>query len=282
MPDFWTHHYAAMEIKNLIPDQYLWPEAMDALYFLGAQGPDFLFYIGRFNPWYTKIYRKTGDEVHSERIDQLFQSLFDICCSLKSDAARAYFFGFISHYALDVFCHPLIDRLGDATDGHKRVEMDLETLMIQSKWQIPARDLPLSDYDCTDDLLREGFTPYWNHLIPEIYHIDVNEVPLLMGRRDMLRIQSLVSREVIGTLPFYKTLGKLLHYDLSLLMFSKVPVDKLSKEREFSTFLTLYHQALIFATDCIVDIADALEKKTLPAAMRIKYFEKNFSGEAYT
>jgi len=281
MPDFWTHHYAALEIKKQLPRRLLWPDAMDALYFLGAQGPDFLFYIGRFNPWYTKVYRKTGNEVHTERIEELFRSLFQICASLDSDAARAYLFGFISHYMLDVYCHPIIDRLGDATDGHKRVEMDFETLMLYTKWQIPARDLPLSAYACTDSSLKEGFTPYWNRLIPELYGTEVDDVPLLMGRRDMLRIQTLVSREVIGTIPFYKILGKALHYDLSLLMFSKVPVDKLSEVREFSTFLTHYHQAISVAAICIDDIAVALETKTLPDSLVKQYFDKNFSGEAY-
>jgi Zinc dependent phospholipase C len=281
MPDFWTHHYAALEIKKQLPSRLLWPDHLDALYFLGAQGPDFLFYIGRFNPWYTKVYRKTGNEVHAVEIEQLFQSLFNTCAKLESDAARAYLFGFISHYMLDVYCHPIIDRLGDATDGHKRVEMDYETLMLHTKWQIPAKELPLSSYACSNSLLKEGFTPYWNVLIPELYGTDVNDVPLLMGRREMLRIQSLVSREVIGTTPFYKLLGKALHYDLSLLMFSKVPVDKLSREREFSTFLAHYHQAITVAVTCIDDITSALETKTLPDTLVKKYFDKNFSGEAY-
>jgi len=51
--------------------------------------------------------------------------------------------------------------------------------------------------------------------------------------------------------------------------------------REFSTFLTHYHQAISVAAICIDDIAVALETKTLPDSLVKQYFDKNFSGEAY-
>lgn len=121
MPDVWTHYFQAKQVRY---EQRLVIRHSD-LFYLGAQGPDILFYQA-FEPWKKD---KPGSELahrlHQWDTERLLAFVLERRRQAGPELAD-YLSGFLSHYALDATLHPLIHR--EAADGpeHKRLEMALD------------------------------------------------------------------------------------------------------------------------------------------------------------
>lgn len=150
MPDIWTHYFFA---KQVMYEQRLTINHPD-WYYLGAQGPDFLFYQG-FQPW--KKSDKPGTDVaqmfHQVETDRLLQFVIDRRKTATGEL-KDYLTGFLSHYALDATVHPMIHR--DATDGkqHKQLEMALDMKLYTER-----RGRPISEASVTRVMARERKLP---------------------------------------------------------------------------------------------------------------------------
>ena len=72
----------------------------DNIYAFGAQGPDFFYYIGKFNPLTKHRYSEVGNQVHELATKALFREMLNFMTSKPSEALMAYISGFISHYII--------------------------------------------------------------------------------------------------------------------------------------------------------------------------------------
>lgn len=104
-------------------------------YNLGAQGPDVLFYH-RIFPWTaTSALKKFGHKVHTKNINAFFTRGFDHIEALDNQDLKAllssYFYGFLTHYAIDTQTHPYIFYYSGHKGGynHKYYECLLDSVM---------------------------------------------------------------------------------------------------------------------------------------------------------
>lgn len=150
MPDIWTHYFFA---KQVMYEQRLKITHPD-WYYLGAQGPDFLFYQG-FQPW--KKTAKPGTNLaklfHQKKTKRVLE--FVLTRRSKADPVLSdYLSGFLCHYALDASVHPMIHR--DASDGkeHKQLEMALDMRLYSER-----RNRPISEASVTRVMARSRKLP---------------------------------------------------------------------------------------------------------------------------
>lgn len=162
MPDFWTHIIAGQEMIEKSDDKELSKliDKNQKIFNFGCQGPDFFFYSD-FWPWIReKKGTELGDRLHHEKTGEL---ILESVCYLKKIKEESldreykklltYFFGFISHYVLDFSTHPFIFQKAGEGNPHKRMEMELDIIVMREKWgQDPVSISPLKAFDLGDDL----------------------------------------------------------------------------------------------------------------------------------
>ena len=122
------------------------------LVFIGAQGPD---------PMYYNVSKKDGkesryyaDRMHDTNTRLLFKNMVSYVKSHLTDETYSFLIGFICHYALDVSIHPYVyHNVGvyqkDKPDTyqyrglHLKFERSIDAVMIQKDFGIPSRKFKL-------------------------------------------------------------------------------------------------------------------------------------------
>lgn len=204
MPDILTHLVGGDEAIKLIKPHYSKTlSANRAFYNLGAQGPDIFFYHHIF-PWQkSSLIDTIGTRLHQEKtlnfilsgaqmIKQNFTGdAFEFFSkqSLQSDAHKrfAYLAGFISHYALDIHCHPFIFYFSGHEGGynHKYFECIIDTLINdiyhgkKKKLHKTAKAITLASYD---NLLISNML---NYMIFKTYKEDIAIKDIQQTIKDM-------------------------------------------------------------------------------------------------
>jgi hypothetical protein len=136
MADIYTHILASDSVLHtLTASLKKTMENHKNIFYLGAQGPDIFFYH-RIFPWYKKSKLKgIGDTIHSENINDFFVKGLDQIGSMPSSDKKtliiSYFFGFMTHYAVDIHTHPFIFYHSGHEGGynHKYYEVFIDTCM---------------------------------------------------------------------------------------------------------------------------------------------------------
>lgn len=95
--------------------------ANPALFEIGLQGPDILFF---YHPLNHHPVNRIGHELHEQ---SALSFLTRPVCQNADDLGLAYLLGFICHYTLDSECHTLVEYFIEKTGkGHSDIETDLE------------------------------------------------------------------------------------------------------------------------------------------------------------
>ena len=91
---------------------------------LGCQGPDFWF-CHRFFPWQRgKKEVEFGEFLHTTPPDTLLGYMQEIVENAHDPVLRAYFCGFLCHYALDRTCHPYVNALAEQLNQTNSGQME--------------------------------------------------------------------------------------------------------------------------------------------------------------
>jgi hypothetical protein len=284
LPDFWSHHFAALKAdenrKIFMPSRLIWSEAFDNLYTFGAQGPDFFYYIGKFNPLSKHHYGEVGNQIHELGTQDLFRDMLNFMMGKPSEALMAYIAGFISHYILDVHCHPLICMLGPDSASHKRVELDLEAFCLHDYWGYDKQRLDVGTIKCTTSQLQNGFVNLWQYLLSKNYDVAIDDNALMNGHYSMLRLQKMIVNDTIGKLPFKDFLSKSFHYDLTALRYPDVDNLSLKVQRDYEAFISHYTLGIDETTKALIALDEVLIG-TVTVEQYIETFIKfDFLGEA--
>lgn len=157
MADFVSHHLFGERALRVFPApvQQL-VQRHPASFRWGCQGPDPLFYrkVLRGSPWH-----KLGNRMHSEQTDPLFAALARGVHDLTGEAqqaAAAYFYGFLCHYALDSEIHPYVycrqeqiraaDAKLSASAVHCQIESDIDYLLYERVCQAPVTEFDPAEH----------------------------------------------------------------------------------------------------------------------------------------
>jgi len=209
LPDILTHVYCADFARKNFENTTVMRQIIDRhipAFYLGSQGPDFLFYF-RVWPWKKDMgVPKLADFVHKTKTSEFLGTAIDTLkeVDLASDDGQmilAYWMGFICHYALDSTAHPYIyyhsginkdetSKLNGDKHNHKYLENIIDTLLIQKYDHVV--DLPRSQYACLPnkasalmpvfDHVSMVFEKVYEHpLPPRVIHESVVDMKKLAG-----------------------------------------------------------------------------------------------------
>ncbi|WP_274652620.1 hypothetical protein [Paenibacillus humicola] len=136
MPNVWAHIIYGQKVLESIGEQTMIAASEDRkLFFLGCQGPDFLFYH-RFLPWQkNKTMTLLGGEMHSKQCGPVLMDLLDAAAGRPAaaqapDPAVLYTLGFVLHHLLDRKLHPYIfSKAGFRKWDHQRLEIMMDTII---------------------------------------------------------------------------------------------------------------------------------------------------------
>ena len=277
MPDFWSHHYAALEVLNSTKHP-ITARINDAqsLYLFGAQGPDFFYYINKMHPFTKKHYGSIGNIIHEEKITKQFSIMLNYLHAHPTSENIAYFAGYLSHYILDVHCHPLICKLGPDSTSHKRVEMALDALCFKTIWQKSLRDLDLTPFKCDDAQLQMHFAPFWMHHLSNCFDISIEPESLFKANKHMIFIQNLLIKNHIKKLPFVPMFSRLMHYDLSMLTY---PEDLLPEDYHFASSKIAYQSGIQVIKEAFESLSQVLSGALAIDDFINTYIQNDFLGE---
>ena len=129
MPSSYAHHRFGTQVIPLMPADLRGPALRHrALFDMGLQGPDFLFFHSFFKK--TDLFR-LGSEYHAMTGTAFFTRA---CAQLRrhpSEGASAYLHGVLAHYCLDSICHPVICEVTKDTElGHSELETEFDRFLL--------------------------------------------------------------------------------------------------------------------------------------------------------
>lgn len=283
MPDFWSHRYAAKGaleqfLKNE-PTHHVWSDFEEAAFIFGAQGPDFFYYINKWKPFSKVRYSHLGNALHHQNPEPLVRCLLEILKTSDSKVQKSYIAGFLSHYFMDVHCHPLICRLGPEHDTHKRVEMNLEALCIFDYWSLSRSSLDLSALKIRDLSQYEALGALWLTILEKIGLEPVSTDMIIDGHQSMLRIQKLIKKDLVRFIPGKKLLGKIVKYDLSLLILPRLDKQTLRATREYDSFVRCYTDGITETANSFACIEAIFSGKATIDDFIDTYVKRDFLGE---
>lgn len=106
MPAATTHALFALDALDHFSIDFKKKITNKNLFCLGSEGPD-LFFFSHFVALPNSL-KKYGDAMHSEKVKETISFIRDYC--KKETRLFSYYAGFMCHYVLDSYAHPLINR----------------------------------------------------------------------------------------------------------------------------------------------------------------------------
>ena len=139
MPSTYAHFKAGQAVRaQLQGDARRVVEAHLPLYQIGLHGPDILFY---YKPYGKNRVNRTGYRPHEKSGASFFSFAAKALRSHpQPDAALAYLYGVVCHFALDVTCHGYIAAAMARTGlSHAEVEVELDRALLARDGMDPVR-----------------------------------------------------------------------------------------------------------------------------------------------
>ena len=103
---------------------------------MGLHGPDILFYHDLL---LKSTVSRQGHKLHNQTGKSFFERACRAVRMNPTEAARAYLYGLLAHYALDSLCHPYIKRTVEAGSGsHREIETEFDRYLLELDGKSPA------------------------------------------------------------------------------------------------------------------------------------------------
>ncbi|MDI9471825.1 MAG: zinc dependent phospholipase C family protein [Tissierellia bacterium] len=207
MPDLWTHYFFSKDVQK---DNHL-PISWESLYSLGAQGPDFLFYLD-FQPWKKKSGFRFGTLMHQEKPKELMSYVLTLL-EKADDILRDYLLGFVAHYALDSTAHPFVFYYAQDPIEHKVLEASIDALLFEERMARPLRgedSLAIIDVgkqlpQQVVDFYRKAAKDIYDEVLPERViqsaYRDFREFLILTRPKGFIRLSLQNLIEKLGSAP---------------------------------------------------------------------------------
>lgn len=168
MPNIITHKIFAEEVIKQLGKQDIKEiiERHPQIYYIGSNGPDFLFFQ-HAKPWEamkSHTLNRLGSELHAGNVNAFYKVAIRCIKEQQREEVKelmmAYLFGHLCHWALDKTTHPYIfyrtgNCKGKSAGYHHRFESMMDTMMLERYHQINIKDYrsyEICEYD--EDILR--------------------------------------------------------------------------------------------------------------------------------
>ena len=144
MPAATTHAEFAKSVYEVLPEEAKQKITSMPMYYLGSQGPDLLFFHKyMFLPGSLNQY---GSMMHADKVPETIAYFRK---HALTPALHSYFMGFLTHYALDSSCHPIINAYSHMeyelegipeSEAHFRIEGEIDA------WVLNQSGRSVNDY----------------------------------------------------------------------------------------------------------------------------------------
>lgn len=176
MPAATTHAEFAKRVFQLLPPEQQKAITSKPMYYLGSQGPDlFFFHRYMFLPGSLNQY---GSMMHSNKVKETIAYLRK---HALTPALHSYFMGFLTHYALDSTCHPIINAFSKMeydlegrheSEAHFRIEGEIDA------WLLHQLGRSVTDYNVYRMLKvskpeAKDLGILYHGLFQEVYGLDI-------------------------------------------------------------------------------------------------------------
>lgn len=145
MPSTYAHYrFGAAMLAAMPADARRTIGRFRRLYDVGLHGPDLFYYcdpvlMGRLRPLGPKYHQQTGRE--------FFQRVCRVARLEGSEAAAAYLYGVLCHYALDSACHPLVVEQAEKGPAcHTAIEREFDRFLLEKDGKLPPESQDLSKH----------------------------------------------------------------------------------------------------------------------------------------
>ncbi len=293
MPDFWTHLIAGEEItagikhkniKSLLEENY-------QLFNYGLQGADFFFYYN-FLPWQQSSQgTKKGDQIHSLSGKKLFAEILtaykkervyaqtELPDSKFWQANLVYLLGFISHFALDRECHPLVIENGGSGKKHKLIEASIDNYLMQQKWkQRPAAVNPLPYYQLQSEHF-ETINYFYQLIFKRVLKTGLEAELLQQSYQDLRKYHKLFFAESKKKVYLFKFLNLILPQDLSQYSYALNEEQDIWPDKNYQQFEKCFNNGISSAQKLIEQSLNYLAGEVSLSEVLNLYGPQNFLGE---
>lgn len=143
MPAIYAHYHMGHALLPTLPaDARRTIRRFRQLYDVGLHGPDILFY---HSPIVRSNIGILGSKFHAQTGQEFFHRACRVARQEKSEAAQAYLYGVLCHYALDSACHPfVIEQAQKGIATHTEIESEFERFLLTMDGKIPPESQNLS------------------------------------------------------------------------------------------------------------------------------------------
>ena len=180
MPAAYTHYRFGRDVLRLLP-----PEKRQvisghrALYDIGLHGPDIYFF---YRPLTDNAVARMGHSLHRQTGATVLRRMAALLAQAPSEAATAYLYGFLCHFALDSACHGYVGQMEALGVGHSLLETQLDRSYLVEDRLDPERVNPTGHLRPSPEAAR----------VIAAFFPQVTEREVEASIRDMIRVQQLL------------------------------------------------------------------------------------------
>jgi hypothetical protein len=222
--------------------------------------------------------------IHEEKIQEVACELLTRVQHEKihGDAWRAYFAGYVTHYCIDISCHPLICAWGPTPDAHKQVEMYLDALTILDytgkdiRAQKPSYFMPSP---AIAETVGRTIAPLWYQVIHQQFESDLSKADLSRAAFDMRQLQKLLLSGWIDRIPFKRFFSNRLNYNLSNLSYPSIRALDRHLAYDYPLFKKSFETGLEHASESLKELYRVYDGDLSPKAFVKSLFTTDYLGE---
>ena len=190
MPGMYAHYaFGLRALKASGGQEEKVPDTQREAFLLGCQGPDFCYYH-MIRPGAKADWMVLARALHTREIGQMMQE--GLVLAGKGDpSVRAYFLGYLTHYALDAYAHPYVFYHCYKKKYHLRFEAAIDAKLMERDGFDPARTPLYTLVGAVDAQQEKAIAAFWHVLLKKVYNTDIAERDLgrvLTGMRRAFRL----------------------------------------------------------------------------------------------
>lgn len=196
MPAATTHAEFAAKVYSLLKEDIRKRITSLPMYYLGSQGPDILFFSRyMFLPGSLGDY---GSLMHKKKIRETIHFLDK---NAVTPSLRSYYYGFLTHYALDSTCHGLINAFSKMehettgipeSEAHFRMEGELDVWTMNQLGKT-IRDYRVHDMLRISDQEARDLALLYHDLFEKVYGLNIDTKRFRQASIDCIRITAFLS-----------------------------------------------------------------------------------------
>ncbi len=145
MPSTYAHYRMGVALLPTFPaDVRRTIQRFRRMFDVGLHGPDIFLHYNFLVPTATGA---LGSKYHAQTGREFFQRACRVARLEKSEAAQAYIYGAMCHYALDSVCHPFVTEQAQVCNAtHGEIEVEFDRFLLETDGKVPPESQDFSTH----------------------------------------------------------------------------------------------------------------------------------------